>query len=101
LANEAIKPVRMSYTKWLGLFRQPETRLALPVDRRSISSINRPSTTSRKIRRESVHPFINPLSNIKKGDVDPFMSIENETVVMQHIIHLMKGTAKPKCVKRR
>jgi hypothetical protein len=41
LANGAIKPVRTSYTKWLGLFRQPRTGLALPVDGRSISPVNK------------------------------------------------------------
>ena len=40
LANGAIKPVRTSYTKWLGLFRQPRTGLTLPVDGWSISPIN-------------------------------------------------------------
>jgi hypothetical protein len=40
LANGAIKPVRTSYTKRLGLFRQPRTGLALPVDGQSISPVN-------------------------------------------------------------
>jgi hypothetical protein len=35
LANRAIKPVRIGYTKWLGLFRQPQSRSILPVDDRS------------------------------------------------------------------
>jgi hypothetical protein len=40
LANGAIKPVRTSYPKRLGLFRQPRTGLALPVDGWSISPVN-------------------------------------------------------------
>jgi hypothetical protein len=35
LANGAIKPVRVSHTKRLGLFRQPRTGLVLPIDGRS------------------------------------------------------------------
>lgn len=65
------------------------------------SALLRPSTTRRKSRGESGQPCLIPLSDLKKGEAEPFMSIEKETVVMQCIIHLMKGTGKPKCVKRR
>jgi hypothetical protein len=41
LANGAIKPVGTSYPKRLGLFRQPRTGLALPVDGWSISPVNK------------------------------------------------------------
>jgi hypothetical protein len=40
LANRAIKPIRIGYTKWLGLFRQPWTGSVLPIDGRSISPVN-------------------------------------------------------------
>jgi hypothetical protein len=40
LDNGAIKPVRTSYTKWLGLFRKYWTGFALPVDGWSISPVN-------------------------------------------------------------
>jgi hypothetical protein len=64
------------------------------------SSLLRPSTSRRKSRGESGKPFIKPLSDLKKGEAEPFMSTEKETVLMEHIIHLMKGTGKPKCFKR-
>jgi hypothetical protein len=41
LANGAIKPVRTSYTKQLGLYRQPLTGITLPVDEWSILPVNK------------------------------------------------------------
>jgi hypothetical protein len=58
-----------------------------------------PLEMRRKSSGESGHPFLKPLSSQKKDVAKPFMSIENETVVMQHIIHLIKGIVKPKCIK--
>jgi hypothetical protein len=41
LANRAIKPVRIGYTKRLGLFIQPRTGPVLPVEALSIFSVNK------------------------------------------------------------
>jgi hypothetical protein len=46
------------------------------------SALIRPSATGRKSRGEIGQPFLKPLYDLKKGDVEPFMSIEKETVVM-------------------
>jgi len=58
-----------------------------------------PSTTSRKSSGESRQPCLKPLSGLKKVVAEPLMRIEKDTVVMQHIIHLIKGTVKLTCVK--
>jgi len=59
------------------------------------------STTKRKISGESGQPSLNPLSEGKKGEAEPLISTANETVVRQFMTHLMKGTAKPKCVSNK
>jgi len=58
----------------------------------------RPSTTRRKSSGERGHPCLKPLSGLKKVVAEPFMSTEKDTIVMQHIIHLIKGTVKARCV---
>ena len=58
-----------------------------------------PSTTRRNKRGESGQPCLKPLSDLKKFVADPFMRTEKVTVVIQHMIHLINGTVKPKCVK--
>jgi hypothetical protein len=67
-----------------------------PVRFSSESALLSPSATRRKSSGESGQPCLKPLSERKKGEVDPFISTEKETVVIQHIIHLTKETENPK-----
>jgi hypothetical protein len=60
----------------------------------------KPSMTRRKRRGERGHPCLSPLSEEKKGEVAPLIRTAKETEEIQAIIHLMKGTSNPKCVRR-
>ena len=71
-----------------------------PVCFSSASALLRPSATRRNNIGESGKPCLKTLSDLKKGEAEPFMITERETIVMEHIIHLMKGIGKPKCFKR-
>ena len=64
----------------------------------AIAPLN-PLATRRNRRGESGQPCLKPLSDLKKSVADPFMRTEKVTVVIQHMIHLINGTVKPKCVK--
>jgi hypothetical protein len=59
-----------------------------------------PSTTRRNKRGESEHPFLKPLSDLKKYVADPFRRTKKDIVVITHMIHLINGTVKPICIKR-
>jgi hypothetical protein len=56
----------------------------------------RHSTTRRKRRGESGQPYLRPRSEWKKGAVAPFISKVKEIEFRQAMIHLIKGTSKPK-----
>ena len=58
-----------------------------------------PSATRRNKRGQSGQPCIKPLSDLKNFLADRFMRTEKVTVVIQHMIHLINGTIKPRCVK--
>jgi hypothetical protein len=45
-----------------------------------------------------MNPCLNPHSAGKNVEVAPFMRTTKETVEMQLIIQLMKGSSNPKCV---
>ena len=63
-----------------------------------ISALLRPSATRRKSRGERGQPCLSPLSEVKKGEATPFISIAKVTEEIQEIIHLMKGTSNPRCL---
>jgi hypothetical protein len=80
LANGAIKPVRMSYTKWLGLFRQPWTGLVLPIDGRSFSPVN---TTLEEMQNIAVNVEANLLNRKAKLE-----AVRKEKTKKEHAISL-------------
>jgi hypothetical protein len=45
-------------------------------------NILNPSTTSRNIRCERRHPYLIPLSGLKKEDIDPFINISKEDEII-------------------
>jgi len=65
----------------------------------AVRDLLRPLATRRKSSGEREHPCLKPILGLKNFVVEPFISTEKDTVVMQHIIHLIKGTVKPKCIK--
>ena len=58
-------------------------RLNQPMNFSSFKNMLSPSATSKKMRGEIGHPFLGPLSDLKKGSVEPFIKTRNETNVMQ------------------
>jgi hypothetical protein len=58
LANEAIKPVRIGYTKQLGLFRQPQIGPILPVDGLSNFPVNKDEEPKEQVNMDMVESGI-------------------------------------------
>jgi hypothetical protein len=65
-----------------------------------LKALLKPSATRRKSRGERGHPCLRPLSEEKKGEVAPLIKTAKVTEEIQAIIHLMKGTSNPRCVRR-
>ena len=62
----------------------------------SIRNRLRPSATKRKISGESGHPYCNPLSALKKGEVSPFMRTAKDAVEMHPITHRTNVASNPR-----
>ena len=55
----------------------------------------KPSTTMRNSKGAIGHPFLSPLSDLKKGEATPLTSKEKETEDRLLITHEIKDLAKP------